>query len=302
MERKSPSRILWSLAVLTAAVIGPACGPPVAVDKAPFLPRGEAIARVNRNSSVALGKRLRIKGRWEGTFGKEGGWHKGGLKMDVALPNHLRFMDSGDGLIAKRFQVGCTSETAWFWQTYPDDQDHMRIATRQNAHLLTDRDVPIVPLDLIDCLGLAVNSTGEPAVLFRVAEDHNQFLHARADDLGQQYLARETWVSRRFPDRIERVLFRDPEGRIVLDARLSDHRLVPESSLTMAHVIDIQMPTAKSALELRIRTVSIKELANHDLFRDPQLRAQQDPSMIPPQRVCWIGDPPLGRQSHRCSE
>jgi hypothetical protein len=293
--------------LLLALFVLPGCPPPPPPSP-PFLSRSRAIALLNQNNSQAIGWRLRMKGTWSGSVTDHEGRRtdlSGRFVMQVAMPSGMSFVDRGDGPIPPRLEAGCNADVVWYWQKYPDDQDCMVIAPRIEAEqgplppsVVCFPDLPsgmpLQPQVLLDGLGLATlddPESGAAAPRYRIAENFNQFLFDGTDAEGQPYVLKEFWLAPFAPHAVERVVYRDLDGRVVFDSKLSDHRPVPDMSLLVARRISLELPLVGSRLELRVNEVRPHADVDRDVFVDPETRALNDPGEYMP-RVEWLIQPP----------
>jgi hypothetical protein len=120
--------------------------------------------------------------------------------------------------------------------------------------------IPIKPDALMDALGIQMidpMSLGYAGPLYRVQSDHHQILYLAAVDGDRDAIRKEYWLSRYEPFLIERVIYRSPDGRVVMEALLSDHGAVQECQALMARKIRIRWPLAEAECTLTFNRLKV---------------------------------------------
>jgi len=135
-------------------------------------------------------------------------------------------------------------------------------------------DMPIRPDDLIEVLGLAIlptDTTGPGGPVYQPQPTRNVLIFLEYDETGQGYIEKEYHLDRAPPYLVRELLFRDPDGRVRMNAALTDYRPVRGSGSLAAHKIRIEWPSADSWLELRIRRFTLET----EPFLSPQNPREQ---------------------------
>ncbi len=259
------------------------CGPTeeaVAV----FLPMPQAIDLVNRNNERISG-RLYGSGSWWGKITFEDGAFRtadGTFRLHYARPNRLCFQTKGFG--GKYFEVGCNEDECWFWEQF--EKDVLTIGTRQAmADAAMERGIPINAEDLMDALGVLLvdpDTTGTNGARYRVDANHHQLLYEEVVGAGQGVIAKEYWLSRREPFLIERVLYRSADGRMMMDARLADHKQLAEGGALVSKRVEIEWPLNQCALKLDFDRLKLYGDLDNIEFVAPDRREALDPRRRPP--------------------
>lgn len=262
------------------------CGPteePVAI----FMPMPQAIDLVNRNNEQISG-RLYGSGRWSGKITFEDGTFKtadGKFRLHYARPNRLCFQTMGFG--GKYFEVGCNEDDCWFWEQF--EKDVMTIGTRQAmSDAAMERGIPINAEDLMDALGVQLvdtDTTGTNGARYRVDADHHQLLYEEVVGAGQAVITKEYWLSRHEPFLIERVLYRSADGRVIMDARLGDHKRLAEGRALVSKRVEIEWPLNQCALKLSFDRLKLYGDLDKIEFVSPDRREARDPRYRPPAEI-----------------
>ncbi len=262
------------------------CGPtekPVAI----FLPMPQAIDLVNRNNEQISG-RLYGSGRWSVKITYEDGSFRapdGTFRLHYARPNRLCFQAKGFG--GKYFEAGCNEDEYWFWEQY--EKDVMTIGTRRAmADAAMERGIPINAEDLMDALGVQLvnmDTTGKNGARYRVDADHHQLLYEEVVGAGQAVITKEYWLGRREPFLIERVLYRGVDGRVIMDARLSDYKRLAEGGALVAKRVEIEWPLSQCALKLNFDRLKLYGDLDKIEFVSPDHRKAQDSRFRPPAKI-----------------
>ncbi len=262
------------------------CGPteePIAI----FLPMPQAIDLVNRNNEQISG-RLYGSGRWSGKITFEDGTFKtadGKFRLHYARPSRLCFQTMGFG--GKYFEVGCNEDDCWFWEQF--EKDVMTIGTRQAmADAAMERGIPINAEDLMDALGVLLvdtDTTGNKGARYRVDAEHHQLLYEQVVGAGQAVIIKEYWLSRHAPFLFERVLYRGADGRVIMDARLADHKRLAKGGALVSKRVEIEWPLNQCALKLNFDRLKLYGDLDKVEFVSPDRREALDPRLRPPTKI-----------------
>ncbi|MCZ6652506.1 MAG: hypothetical protein O7D91_05695 [Planctomycetota bacterium] len=274
------------LVCVTHALALCGCGPteePIAI----FLPMPQAIDFVNRNNEQIRG-RLYGLGRWSGKITFEDGTFKtadGTFRLHYGRPSRLCFQTRGFG--GKYFEVGCNEDVCWFWEQF--EKDVMTIGTRQAmTDAAMERGIPINAEELMDALGVLLvdpDTTGTNGARYRVDADHHQLLYEQVVGAGQAVITKEYWLSRREPFLIERVLYRDADGRVIMDARLADYKRLAEGGALVSKHVEIEWPLNQCALKLNFDRLKLYGDLDKIEFVSPDRREALDPRQRPPAEI-----------------
>lgn len=243
-------------ALLLPIIAGcPSAGPKIARTPAPPMPMSGVISRVEENAQKITAA-LRAIGVVDGEA-KDADNRRRTFSLDGIMfyldPSYLRFDLKRFG--ERYLLVGSNAESFW---VYNGETDEYRCGVHgEGAPWLGD--VEIKPLDLIEGLGLHVlpppPAEGRPRKLEvlaqRVTPEFQQILAvAFGQGLGQ--IEREYWIDRYPPHVVRRVVFRDRDGNIELETRLSDHKQIDGGPL-LPHDILVTWPSAEAEMRFRVR-------------------------------------------------
>lgn len=255
----------------------------------------EAIAISNRNNkSISAGAwRLYGTGRWSGQLvddeGKRHRVHNKTFKLSAVYPYRVSFKAAHLPETNRAFEVGCNEDVAWFWLQF--EADECRIATRSSLAELNPGALPVRPDALIDALGIQMvdpEGSGPDRPLPRAEHDELQLLFEGHDEYDEAYIMKEFWLSRYEPFLINRVLYRDAEGRVIMDARLSDYHMLENDAALAAHHIDIRWPQKDWELDLKFKHMKRYEGVDHHSFVQPDRRVEIDPRQLPPKTIIQV--------------
>jgi hypothetical protein len=90
------------------------------------------------------------------------------------------------------------------------------------------------------------------APVHRVVNDYQQLLFVTSDASDRIILEKEYWLDRRPPRLVRRIIFRNADGIVEMDARLSEYRKLGSDGPMVPRLIEVSWPTEKSALRFRI--------------------------------------------------
>jgi hypothetical protein len=82
----------------------------------------------------------------------------------------------------------------------------------------------------------------------RITKEHQQLLFWDYDDQSRGYVAKEYWLSGYGLRLVDRIIFRDPMGRMVMDTHLSDYRPIGEDGPVVAHRVEVDWPASDSRM------------------------------------------------------
>lgn len=265
------------------------CAPP-AEPVATFMPMARAIDLVNRNSQQIDG-RLYGSGRWSARLTFEDGSRKnvdGSFRLHYAAPDRLCFQARGLG--GNYFEAGCNSDDCWFWLQV--DQDRMTIGSRQAmADAAHDNSLLIEPASLADVLGaqlLDPETAGMHGARYRVTGDHHQLVYEDVLDDGQTFITKEYWLSRFEPFLIERVIYRNTDGRVSMDAHLDRYKALTDGGPTIARTIEVDWPINECSLKLEFNRLQLHADVERIEFVRPDEREGVDPRYKPPTETLEI--------------
>ena len=241
-----------SLAVATALLIG-GCPPPERIKRFDPVPMRQALRVLNENAAV-IGGTLRATGSVDGFFTDDGGrkrrFHVDGVLFFLS-PNYLRFD-------LKKFgdrQVLFGSNEVAYW-VYMMDGDSWYCGEHDTPGLLP-REVPIMPGQLVDALGLNPVSIGEGDArlhppIQRVTESYQQILFLEYDKTGHLVLEKEYWLDRYLPRLVRRVVFRDGDGVVEMESRLDDYRPLESGGPLLPRIMTAGWPQSGAQIRFRI--------------------------------------------------
>ena len=264
-----------ALAVGLLAVLA-GCMPTVRQPLAP-LTLEQSAQRVNANIDALPGT-LKATGTVSGHVTTETGQQRH-FTLDAFLifhpPHHLRL--AFKSLADTELLLGSNDKSYWYHARLADDTYYHR--PHGPGASLADTGLPINPLQLIDALGLTRVPGFDPGGLVlppvqRVTPDHQQLLFIVADARGRPIIEKEYWLSRYEPRLVERVLFRDLDGLVLMEARLAGYHRLADTVALVPLRIEVAWPEAGTALSFRIARWQV--LA--DIGPD-------DPPFIPPHRL-----------------
>lgn len=257
---------------------------------ATFMPMAQAIGVVNRNNQEIDG-RLFGRGRWSARLTFQDGSRKnvdGTFRLHYAAPDRLCFQARGLG--GNYFEAGCNSDVCWFWLQV--EQDRMTIGSRQAmADAAHDNSLLIEPASLADVLGaqlLDPETTGLHGARYRVTRAHHQLMYEDVLDDGQTFITKEYWLSRFEPFLIERVIYRNTEGQVLMDAHLGRYKALPDGGPTIARTIEVDWPINECSLELEFNRLQLHPDVERIEFVQPAERPRLDSRYRPPKEIVEI--------------
>lgn len=218
------------------------------------LPRTRAVELLNRNnariSRANQAKAVTARGYFTDDRGRKHSFNlQGGLLYHK--PRSLYFDLRQLGQTVMRF--GSNATHYWLW--IKPQIDTFWWGTYVRLDELSPQKIPIRPDLLIEALGfeeLPVGPVADAELIYRVTQDHNQFLWTRRDPDGRTILTKEYWLDRRPPHLTSRILARDARGRVTFQADLDDYRPIRQLGALAAHRIVLRSLDPEWVMDLRI--------------------------------------------------
>jgi hypothetical protein len=276
-QLRVPQRLAMAALALCAAIL-PGCAPRRAMVPPDPIPMDRAIETVNDNSR-RISTTLRARGPVTGHFTTPEGDRKS-YDLDGYLfylpPRNLRF--NLKSMAGSEFLVGSNSTHYWFVnerESYYYCRPHGESRSGPDEYPL-----PVRPDQMIEALGLnriepggivgpaartrpdlretGDSSTQKPscriveAPVHRVVEEYQQLLFVMSDASDRIILEKEYWLDRWPPRLVRRIIFRNAEGIVEMDARLSAYRRLGSDGPMVPRLIEVSWPTEKSALRFRV--------------------------------------------------
>ena len=137
-------------------------------------------------------------------------------------------------------------------------------------------------------------TSGSAGPRIRVVDDYHQLLYEEVLPDGRFFILKEYWLSRYPPYLVRRVLYRDSNGRVIMQADLDDYRVLDNDPTLVARRIAINWPVRDWKLALTFDRLKRYEDIDHHSFVQPLERALVDPRLVPPANVIWLEDPRSG--------
>lgn len=241
------------------------------------LPARQAIGLVNANA-VRITGTLRASGPVSGSFrtpnGRSRGYDVDGTLFFLA-PSNLRLDFKALG--GTQMLFGCNATHYWY-HNKPDGDFYLSRPHGPVDPQLAEM-IPIRPDQIVDALGLSAIPDPEGAelenpVVHRVEAEHQQVLFVRHDALGRASLWKEYWLDRYDPRLVGRVVFRDDNGELEMESRLSDYRRLGEDGPLLPMRIEARWPKVGASMTIRVRRWAML----------PQIDAA-GPQFTPPHRL-----------------
>jgi hypothetical protein len=273
----------WAAAALLATCAG--C-PPEGPRNFPLdpIPLGEATRRVDANLSQIRGALQAVGGSARGHYtGDDGKEHRfdAEAKVLVLLPRHLRF----DLQILGQSHLLLGSNHEHYWAVSHEPDDVLRHGTHAAGNATTIDRLGVRPDLLIEALGLSpfdhFESEDSYAVQ-RITEDHQQILFIEREAQDGMHLSREYWLSRYEPRLIDRVIFRDQIGRVVMESKLTKYAPIAGNGPQLAHKIEIDWPAGGGHMTFTARgwKIQAKVAADAPSFAFPLDRGERFDQVI----------------------
>lgn len=233
------------------------CGCPPQQVRKPLDPLSleDAVARVNRDRAGVVGALQAQGGSASGHFTDPDGNRRNfsyDAKLLVFAPWHLRF----DMTTFNQSHLLFGSDDTRYWVVVKP-----RINTlwwgRHDITPSPDSDALLVRPDLIlDALGikpLSTDTTGATGPFQRVADDHQELIFLAYDNESQSYISKEIWISRHDDRPVERLVYRNRNGDIIMESRLSRYKRMDAEGPFLPHRVEIEWPKSSSALTFTTR-------------------------------------------------
>jgi len=211
----------------------------------------DAVALVNRNNEPLSVTLKAVGGHARGQITDTDGSVRR-FDFDAALlvkaPRCLRL--DMTALLESQIVFGSNPTRYWVVQPAARALSYGRHDTRivPNAN-----DLIIRPDLFVEALGLNLLDTdtaGDTGPVLRNTDEHQQLLYLDYDDNQQGYIAKEYWISRRDPQVITRIVFRDTAGRVALDSQIDRYRRIGDAGGPLVpHRIRLVAPATRSWLE-----------------------------------------------------
>ncbi|UCF35026.1 MAG: hypothetical protein JSV78_06905 [Phycisphaerales bacterium] len=258
-------RRLPMTALALCAAILPGCPPRQPMVPPDPIPMDRAIETVNANSQ-RISTTLRARGPVTGHFTTPEG-DKKSYDLDGFLfylpPRNLRF--NLKSIAGSEFLVGSNETHYWFVnerESYYYCRPHGESRMVPDGHPL-----PVRPDQMIEALGLSriePEGTLGPAPVHRVVNDYQQLLFVTSDASERIILEKEYWLDRRPPRLVRRIIFRNAEGIVEMDSRLSEYRRLGSDGPMVPRLIEVSWPAEKSALRFRINRWQTEDRVSPD--------------------------------------
>lgn len=217
------------------------------------LPFRNAVEIVNQNVDQIDGV-LRASGAVDGRVTLEDGraqsYHLDGV-LFFLTPSFVRFDLKAFG--ERQLLFGSNAEEFWYY-------DKQAVAYRCGRHgeagPLTI-ELPAPPDQIIEVLGL--QAVPVDSVIHRVAAEYQQVLVVGSDAGRQDVIEREYWLDRCEPRLLRRVLFRDQDAVVTLEARYDDYARLGEGGPWLPGTITATWPQAGASMSFHIAKWTIAE-------------------------------------------
>ncbi len=221
---------------------------PDTIEIEPFepIPMRDAIEIVNQNNR-GLQKTIKSKGgfarcRFTDQDGSERRFDVD-ANLIVLCPRNMRLNMS---VLGKSYFVFGSNESR-YWVEQPDA--HALTWGRHNRDIEPNaRDLIIRPELIVEALGISLISSADATPTQRLTDTHQQIIFF--DESGR--IAKEFWLSRFEPQLIDRVIFRDPMGQIVMDAKLDKYKNIVTGGPMIPHRFEVQWPATEGYMLLTV--------------------------------------------------
>ncbi len=215
------------------------------------LPLRDAVGIVNDNNR---GLQLTIKSK--GGFARCRFTDQDGSKrrfdVDANLIVHCpRNMRLDMSVLGKSYFVFGSNETR-YWVEQPD----ARALTwgRHDRDIEPNaRDLIIRPELIVEALGIALIPEGDNAhISQRITDTHQQLIFYDQSGSQSDRISKEFWLSRFEPQLIDRVIFRDPMGQLVMDAKLDKYKPIVPGGPLIPHRFEVNWPATEGYMLLTV--------------------------------------------------
>jgi hypothetical protein len=252
-SRKTPRRVTRPAGIILAAggllaMFG--CPPPPPMDQYfDPIPLRDIVSRVNANSERLTVTVKAIGGHATGQYRDADGVVRA-FDLDASLlvmnPRFLRL----DLKAMFESQLVFGSNAQKYWVVQPA-QRTLTWGAHDRRAIPSAEELVVRPDLFVEALGmnpLPRETRGTNGPMQRVTAKHQQLLFVEYDQSGQAFVSKEYWISRSRPHVVERMVFRDPDGAVALDSRISDYRQIGVNGPYLPHKIDVVAPATKSRL------------------------------------------------------
>jgi len=214
------------------------------------VPMADLITKVNANHAKVTATLKAVGGHARGVFTDTDG-SKRRFDLDAALlvrpPRDLRL--DLKALLESQLVFG--SNATKYWVEQPGA--HALSYGRHDTMLVPNAGDLIIRPDLfVEALGLTPlpsETAGDGGPFQRITKPYQELLFIDYQENGQGYIAKEYWVSRREPQLVARIVFRDTLGRIALESEISDYRRLGDDGPYLPHRVRLSAPVTGSWLE-----------------------------------------------------
>jgi len=256
-HHKSPNGGWLALIILGSSIVGcpPAEEEITRIGPPDDSPKEEVIARVNQNSA-GMNFLLKGVGDADGEYTHPDGRREKFQLRTLMLyrrPQKL-YMEFNHDLQGTMMEVGSNNRESWVWWKQDDRQywwgEHNRLTTSSYA------DIPVRPDHLSSVLGLAKLPTNENDYIFKVKNDHYEYMFIDRDDLNNPYNQKTVYIDRWQPFLIREIVFSDEYGKEVMRAKLSHYETIEGSNVRVPHRIKLYGPGDKYKIDLDFKKIT----------------------------------------------
>ncbi len=242
------------------------------------IPMPDAIALVNQNNQ---GLQMTIKSK--GGFARCKFTDQDGSKRKFDVDANLivncpRNMRLDMSVLGKSYFV-FGSNDARYWVEQPDA--HALTWGRHDRDIEPNaRDLIIRPELIVEALGIAMipeNPEGAAAPMQRLTDTHQQLLFFDEGGHSNGRITKEFWLSRFAPQLIDRVIFRDPMGQLVMDAKLGKYKPIVPGGPLIPNRFEVTWPATDGYMLLTTSGWKLmpKVAKDHPAFQFPLDRGAQ---------------------------
>lgn len=217
------------------------------------MPREVVIHRINANTAamdfVLRAGGVTAEGRYRTPDGDVEDFEMHG-RMLFRRPRDLYF--KLDHLLGQ-MEVGSNAEEFWVWQRF--DPVRYWWGKHEGVSDMDLLDVPLRPDHLIEVLGLAdLPTKPDPSLgpVFGIGSERYGLDFLGRDGTGRLYYEKAIAIDRRPPFLIRAITYFEEDGHPLLQAQLSDYRLVEGSEVQTPHRIVVKWLETGNSLDLKI--------------------------------------------------
>ncbi len=240
------------------------------IEPFPVMPMRNAVGIVNDNNR---GLQLTIKSK--GGFARCRFTDQDGSKrrfdVDANLIVHCpRNMRLDMSVLGKSYFVFGSNEER-YWVEQPD----ARALTwgRHDRDIEPNaRDLIIRPELIVEALGISLIPEGNSAPMTqRITDTHQQLVFFDQGNNQSGRISKEFWLTRFEPQLIDRVIFRDPMGQLVMDAKLDKYKPVVPGGPLIPHRFEVSWPATEGFMLLTVAGWKLlpKVTVDHPAFQFP---------------------------------